>query len=118
MQDEDNPIKDNIRDVFTQGDVAEIAQLLANVFDEMSRGIDEILMRLPEQSSRQEQGVSAHIPRRVDPSDDLDLFFSEMREYLRERTSHWRFYENFFYGLVLVILLLNTGLLLWLHISL
>jgi len=62
--------------------------------------------------------VATWLPEReVAPHDDIDIRFDEMRSFIEERTSHWRLYENFFYGLVLLLLLGNMALLCWLNFT-
>lgn len=57
-----------------------------------------------------EAGVKA---RTVQPYDDIDIQFEELRKFINEKTSRWRLYENFFYGLVILLLLVNLVAILW-----
>jgi DNA repair exonuclease SbcCD ATPase subunit len=49
----------------------------------------------------------------MQPYDDIDIQFEELRRFITERTSRWRLYENFFYGLVILLLLVNLVAIFW-----
>lgn len=64
----------------------------------------------------QREGISGLINQpsaevKLSPYDDIDLQFEELRNFLEKRTSHWRIQENVFYGLVLLLLIINMALL-------
>ena len=55
--------------------------------------------------------------RQLSPYDDFDLQIQDLKKYFKARTSHWRVYENFFYGLVILMLFVNLGVLLWMTMT-
>lgn len=44
---------------------------------------------------------------------DFDIQLAELKGLIERNTRRWRIQENFFYGLVILLLLVNMGMLVW-----
>ncbi len=81
-------------------------------------GQDKLLSRTAELTAEiLKRRVEAEPKERLSPYDDLDLQLEEIRQLLKEIEPPSRVYENFFFGLVIFMLLVIIALLFWVRIS-
>ena len=78
--------------------------------DFLSYRMDKLEQRVTEKNEKE-------INQYYDIYNDFDLQFSDLKKTIEQQTSRWKIQENLFYGLVLLMLFLNTCMLFWIAIS-
>lgn len=110
-----------------KSEVASLNVLLREIFSNLNTEINrsETLSKIHSEYSEQISLISDRLFRSLEETKNstafspqvLDERMSQYEQQLHERTTHWRFHENIFYGIVMLLLLLNTGILVWSQFS-
>ena len=84
--------------------------------DEKFENLSQEIGVLSQQVSLLRESVAA-IGNSPSPYDDYDLQLEDLKNFIDERTRRSRMTENCFFGLVILMLLINLAMLCWISLS-